>query len=435
MAANAGRSPISRAVELGLRVVLLIRAAEVPFLAASIAYYALLSLLPLLLLLLAVASVVAGAALAETLVTAVGELLTPAGEAAIREAFEGAAGRGGATVAGLAFLIWTALRVFRGLDVAFSKVYGFADTASIVTQVRNGLAALLGIGVGTGVILAVGWVAALTDLDVVIDVLGVLVLPVILAILFLPLYYVFPGVDVSVREVIPGALLAAVGWTVLQAGFRVYATAAPQYHAYGVLGGILLLVTWFYLAAIVLLSGAAVNVVLAGRDDRQLQQGSALQPFTTMDGDTRSAAPGDETETGHERRAREDDVEPKGAPDVTALADSVEELRADFDSFSEDVRERTVDKPTLEAELKRYVRSRMRRGHARGWGPYLVLLYGTILTLGAFAFLDGIYAIVAMVILFLSTLGLYTLFILVGVGLNVLGLPGRVVDRARDRRE
>jgi hypothetical protein len=75
----------------------------------------------------------------------------------------------------------------------------------------------------------------------------------------------------------------------------------------------------------------------------------------------------------------------------------------------------------------------MRRGHARGWGPYLVLLYGTVLTLGAFTFLEGVYAIAAMVVLGLSTLGLYTLFILVGVGLNLIGTPGKALDYARRR--
>jgi len=67
----------------------------------------------------------------------------------------------------------------------------------------------------------------------------------------------------------------------------------------------------------------------------------------------------------------------------------------------------------------------MRRGHARGWGPYLVLLYGTVLILGAFSFLDGLYAIAAMLILGLSTLGLYTLFIIVGIGLNLLETPAK----------
>ena len=128
-----------------------------------------------------------------------------------------------------------------------------------------------------------------------------------------------------------------------------------------------------------------------------------------------------------------DEERPQGAPDVAALQEEVGRLRAEFDEFEDDVERRTVDKPAVESELKRYVRARMRRGHARGWGPYLVLLYGTVLILGAFSFLDGLYAIAAMLILGLSTLGLYTLFIIVGVGLNLLETPGKALDYARDR--
>ncbi len=131
----------------------------------------------------------------------------------------------------------------------------------------------------------------------------------------------------------------------------------------------------------------------------------------------------------------DDGREPEGAPDIDDLADRVEEVRADLDAFETDVRDRTVDRPTLEAELKRYVRTRTRRGHARGWGPYLVLLYGTVMTLGAFFFLDGVWAVLAMVVLFLSTLGLYVLFVLVGVSLSVLGSPRRLYDAVQRRRE
>jgi len=77
----------------------------------------------------------------------------------------------------------------------------------------------------------------------------------------------------------------------------------------------------------------------------------------------------------------------------------------------------------------------MRRGHARGWGPYLVLLYGTAMTLGAFYYLQSDWvAILAMLIIFLSTLGLYVIFVVVGVGLNLAGGPGRILDFVRDRR-
>jgi hypothetical protein len=85
----------------------------------------------------------------------------------------------------------------------------------------------------------------------------------------------------------------------------------------------------------------------------------------------------------------------------------------------------------LEAELKAYVRRRMRRGHARGWGPYLVLLYGTVMTLGAFYLLSDLIALVAMIVIFLSTLGLYVLFVLAGFGVSLLGKPGRALDAVR----
>lgn len=124
-----------------------------------------------------------------------------------------------------------------------------------------------------------------------------------------------------------------------------------------------------------------------------------------------------------------------GVPDVAALEARVDRLQTELETIETDLDERTVKRPQLEAELKRYVRGRLRRGHARGWGPYLVLLYGVVLTLGAFRFLDGPWAIAAMGVLFLSTLGLYALFILVGIGLNALSAPGKALDIVRDRKE
>jgi hypothetical protein len=126
--------------------------------------------------------------------------------------------------------------------------------------------------------------------------------------------------------------------------------------------------------------------------------------------------------------------EPRPAADIADLEDRLDEVRADLDAFESDVRERTVDRPALESELKRYVRRRVRSGRARGWGPYLVLLYGTVMTLGAFVYLRGVYAVLAMLVLFLSTLGLYVVFVAVGLGLGVLSVPGRAADAVRDRR-
>lgn len=117
------------------------------------------------------------------------------------------------------------------------------------------------------------------------------------------------------------------------------------------------------------------------------------------------------------------------APDIGRVHQELRELREDLDEFEDDVETRTVKRALLESELKRYVRWRQRQGHARGWGPYLVLLYGTAMNLGAFYYLEGPWAILAMVVLWLSTLGLYTLMVLVGFGVYLLSMPGRTRDR------
>jgi hypothetical protein len=118
-----------------------------------------------------------------------------------------------------------------------------------------------------------------------------------------------------------------------------------------------------------------------------------------------------------------------GAPDLEAIAARLDRVRDDLDAIDE----RAVDREAFEDDLRRYVRRRMRRGHARGWGPYLVLLYGAAMTIGAFHYLDGGWAIAAMVVVWLSTLGLYTLMVLVGAGFAAAGGMRGALGRLRER--
>lgn len=123
--------------------------------------------------------------------------------------------------------------------------------------------------------------------------------------------------------------------------------------------------------------------------------------------------------------------------DEAAVADlrgRVESLRRDLEAFEDDVDDRTVHRSEIESDLRAYVRARVRRGHARGWGPYLVLLYGTAMTIGAFYMLNGGWAILAMFVVWLSTLGLYVLMVLFGGLLGLASLPGRVARRIRKFR-
>ncbi|GGN12861.1 hypothetical protein GCM10009021_11280 [Halarchaeum nitratireducens] len=157
------------------------------------------------------------------------------------------------------------------------------------------------------------------------------------------------------------------------------------------------------------MAGAILSPVLAGRTD----------DTETAPDDRRVETDGGRPETDGGRN------EP--TPDVTELQRRVDELEHALD-------EKTVDRDAFEDDLKGYVRSRVRRNHARGWGPYLVLLYGTVMTLGAFHWLDGGWSVLAMLVVGFSTLGLYVFMLVVGLSLNALGAPGRVAGWLRSKR-
>lgn len=248
------------------QLVALVRSEEITFLAAGIAYYAFVSLVPSLMLLLAVASLVGGDELAEAALAGSGEVLSPVGQELVADALSGATGRAPATVVSLVLLAWSTLKVFRGLDVAFSQVYGTEPAASFLGRIRDAAVALVGVGCGFVALVAINAAIAASGVPFA-QLLGPLAVVVVLAVVFFPLFYLFPDRADPPLLAVPGTVVAAGGWTVLGTLFRAYAGTAGQFDVYGVLGVVLLLVTWYYVGSLALLLGAAVNAVVAGRAD------------------------------------------------------------------------------------------------------------------------------------------------------------------------
>lgn len=437
---------IRNAVDIGRDVVEEVQENEATFLAASIAYYAFVSLIPLLLFSFVVASTVGGQELANQILNRTSDFLAPAGQEAIEDAITDETGRGGATLAGSAVLLWSALKLFRGLDTAFSMVYDSGLDKSVVAQIANALIVFVSILLAVLGMLVLGTVVALLP-DFPFGLLTPFLTLIALSVVFLPMYYFMPDVDrLTVRDAVPGAVLAGAGWAVLQSVFGLYASNAGQYEAYGVIGGVLLLLTWLYIGGVIIILGAVLNSVLMNRDnDADDGTGEAATETENADDSVREATdsrepspeigdPDDATDSTRTARTEAGTGERGPAPDVVGLQDEVRSLRTDLDTFRADIEGKTVDKEAVESDLKSYVRKQTRRGHATGWGPYLVLLYGTAMTLGAFFFLSGGWAIAAMLVLWLSVLGLYVVMVTVGMGLGVLGFPGRVNDAIRNWR-
>ena len=246
---------------------------RISFIAASLAYYALISIIPLLLLLLVLASLIGDETVIMQVVETVTAAFGPQAGSLVEEALISAAGRSGATLVGIGALLWSALKIFRGLDIAFAEVYGESGPDSLLDQLQNAIIAIGGVLVGVIATVVIGLLISLIGLfqlrvlAQLIGILGGIVSILMLTIAFFPIYYLLPGHTVTIKEVIPGTIFAAIGWTLLQTGFRWYASVAGAYEAYGVLGGVLLLVTWFYFGGFILLLGAVLNAVLANRTD------------------------------------------------------------------------------------------------------------------------------------------------------------------------
>ncbi|MET0785334.1 MAG: YihY/virulence factor BrkB family protein [Paenisporosarcina sp.] len=82
---------------------------------------------------------------------------------------------------------------------------------------------------------------------------------VFLFLFFLLFYKIVPSERLTFIEVWPGALLSAVGWQIVSLIFADYVSSVNYTRLYGQLSGIIVLVLWFYLTAVViLLSGLLI---------------------------------------------------------------------------------------------------------------------------------------------------------------------------------
>lgn len=244
-------------------IVRIVREEHITFMAGSIAHSAFLSLLPLLLLLLVITAAVGNQTINDEVAALAQDYLSPTGEELLYSALTDATDRAGASVVGVATLLWGMLRVFRGLNTAFDELYGDRSTGLLRTTVEGVIVfvAIVVATVGTAVGVAV---LALVD-ETITQVLTPVVLLLGLTAAFYPLYYLLPEPDLAYLEAVPGTVVAACGWALLEVVFGYYVDLVNTDSTFGLLGSVIILLVWLYAIAFVLLVGAVVDVVLAGR--------------------------------------------------------------------------------------------------------------------------------------------------------------------------
>jgi membrane protein len=237
-------------------------------LAAMVAYFALLSFVPLTFLALSLLGLVHRADASDFLVkelsrafptTSITNILT-----LVHRVQDNAATLG--IVGGIA-LLWSSLSLFSALESAFNIVYGRPNRSFLhgkgvaavvmVATITTLFAALVVGALGVEVVkrYAPGFVGnsvAAYILSIAVSLIGVFVF-------VLAAYRLLTNADVSVRDVLPGAITAAIA---LEASFQIVPTfvkLADVSPVLRVLGGPVVLLLWLYLMANIIVFGAELN--------------------------------------------------------------------------------------------------------------------------------------------------------------------------------
>jgi len=235
---------------------------DIRYIATSLAYYAFISLMPVLLLVF----IVFGRQVAGTISASEAQFLTPETQQLVYDELTTASGRTAATVLSVVVLAWSGANVAVGFLTVVERIEAVADQP-LARQVYDGVTVLATLSATILVIIVQSVFLALLATGPLSILAGFGFLFVALTVTLLPLYFVPSRVVNTPQDALPGAITTAIGWTVLHAAIQFFVANAGQYAIYGVLSGLILILTTTYVAAIVLMIGVVVNAVLATDTD------------------------------------------------------------------------------------------------------------------------------------------------------------------------
>jgi membrane protein len=202
------------------------------------------------------------------------------------EASSGALGIGAAV--GVVLALWSASRGMSGLITALNIAYEEKERRGFFKLNMLALGLTLAQLVGGIVIISLVAVlpAALQFLDVGAATKWLLLVvqwPLLIAMVMLGLgilYRYAPDREKPQwRWVSPGAVAATILWVIASIGFTLYVANFNSYDkTYGSLGGVIVLLTWLYLSALMVLLGAVINA----QSEKQTRKDSTVGPAHAM---------------------------------------------------------------------------------------------------------------------------------------------------------
>ena len=171
-------------------------------------------------------------------------------------------------------LLWSASGLFATMEFAFRQIFGTRQR-NMLRQKLVGFLMMMLLVVALGATVAANAAAGyLSPYFPYAWVLSFVIGGAVMVVLLVALYVIVPNRKFTIREVLPGALLAGLLIEGLSLGFPLYARLAGSFNAYGAQFGLfLLLATWLYLLSQLLLLGAVYNQFrLSPRDAKSMSE-------------------------------------------------------------------------------------------------------------------------------------------------------------------
>ncbi len=178
---------------------------------------------------------------------------------------------------GLILALWTGSNAIGAIVKAINRAHGLEDDRNFVVQRGVSLGLTLGLSllmISSFVLLVFGEaigneIAGFFNLGELFTLLWNIIRWPVLLIMFMGalavLYKFAPAEPVDRAAILPGSIIATIVWLIASYAFSIYLSLADPGSAYGVLGGILVLLLFLYISSIVIVLGGEINAAVMRR--------------------------------------------------------------------------------------------------------------------------------------------------------------------------
>jgi membrane protein len=181
---------------------------------------------------------------------------------------------------GALLALWAATSGTMTVIKAMNRAYGVEETRSAIT--RYGIGIGLTIGAAAGLLISFVTIVGGSMLTEQVaeqiglgagawSVISIARWPVVFALLVLAVSVVLrfgPNMQPSWKSTLAGGAIFAVGWLVATIGFALYVSNVANYGAtYGALAGVIILMLWFYVTAMILVGAGELVALITKRTE------------------------------------------------------------------------------------------------------------------------------------------------------------------------